>query len=193
MQLRKKNIWKFLKDYFFEEYKELKKLFLVSLSIIVLTGIISGVFDIQIESINLAIEAIRELASTIKTQGYFSIAMLIFLNNLKTSVIITILGFTIVLPIFINVSNGFIIGTVLRQKIEETGNYFIGLKILPHGIFEIPAICISTALGLKWGFGLFYKESFSKKIERLKKTLITFIVFVIPLLLVAALIEAAFF
>ncbi|NLY72397.1 MAG: stage II sporulation protein M [Tissierellia bacterium] len=122
----------------------------------------------------------------------------LFLNNLKASVISNLLGIIpfIFLPALVLIVNAGLIGTVFAM-----GGMGIGLSnpelliggILPHGIFEIPALLISISMGL------YLSSQVSKKLLRrdhqpifklLTRQLFITLFIVVPLLLLAAFIEA---
>ena len=63
------------------------------------------------------------------------------------------------------------------------------LKLLPHGIFELPAIFIALGIGLKLGTFPFQKEP-EKSLKRfLGNSIRVFLLIVLPLLLIAGIIE----
>ncbi len=110
----------------------------------------------------------------------------IFSNNVIISFLVLILGILLgIFPFLALVSNGFIIGFVARKAVELEG-LLILWKLFPHGIFELPAVLISIALGIKMGVELFKKKSFR---YNLKNSLQTFFYIVFPLLVIAAIIE----
>lgn len=114
---------------------------------------------------------------------------LIFFNNARTCLIAIISGVTIgVVPIMIALSNGYLIGVVSHIVTKETSILELW-RLLPHGIFEIPAVLISLALGMKLGFDLIKVQTKKSFLGNLDKSLKVFILIVIPLLIVAALIE----
>jgi stage II sporulation protein M len=86
------------------------------------------------------------------------------------------------------ISNGIILGYVMKGVWIDSGisNFW---RIFPHGIFELPAVFISLALGLKLGMFVFSKNPGREFLSRLKNSFIIFVVVVLPLLLVAAIIE----
>lgn len=90
-----------------------------------------------------------------------------------------------ILPFLALVVNGYVLGFVANQAIAIDG-IFVLWRLLPHGIFEIPAILISTALGIRLGTDL----------KNIKKNFISsiriFLLIVIPLLVIAGLIEGLF-
>jgi stage II sporulation protein M len=65
------------------------------------------------------------------------------------------------------------------------------LNLLPHGIFELPAIFISFGMGLKFGTFLFYKEKMKKFAEFFSNSLRVFVFVILPLLVIAAIIEGS--
>ena len=87
--------------------------------------------------------------------------------------------------------NGFILGFVSKLSVAEIGLFSLW-KLLPHGIFELPAIFISFASGVKLGSFIFHKKKIEALENFLKNTLRIFILVVVPLLFLAALIESAF-
>ncbi|MDQ0918074.1 stage II sporulation protein M [Paenibacillus sp. V4I5] len=125
----------------------------------------------------------------------------IFLNNAIKSVVIIFLGLLLgILPLFMLIANGMILGYVLSLQTHESTLSIVLKGILPHGIIEIPVILIACAYGLKlgllvWKSGaqLFVSDKDKTaraelvKILHLTKPLI---VSIIVLLLVAAVIES---
>ena len=86
------------------------------------------------------------------------------------------------------VINGYLLGFVASIAVNSNG---IGSlwRILPYGIFELPAVFISLGLGLKFGTflrqknkGKYFKDYFWNCIR-------IFILIVIPLLIIAGIIE----
>ena len=67
------------------------------------------------------------------------------------------------------------------------------MAILPHGIFEIPALLLGISMGILLCRELTRKILGTNKmpvLERIKGIINTFVVLVVPLLIVAALIES---
>jgi stage II sporulation protein M len=116
----------------------------------------------------------------------------IFFNNLKGSFFGMLSGiFFGIFSILSLVVNGYLLGFVSSLSTSERG-IFILWRLLPHGIFELPALFISLGLGLRLGSFIFQE----KKIEFLKKSLLNslrvFLFVVVPLLIIAAIIEGSF-
>ena len=78
-----------------------------------------------------------------------------------------------------------------NDKVEKAG-FFEMWRLLPHGIFELPAVFISLGLGIRLGTTLFNRnvKNIDKEIfRRLRNSFKVFIFIVLPLLVVAAIIE----
>ena len=81
---------------------------------------------------------------------------MLFFNILVQNVMATIfviLSGTIVgiIPIFAISSNGFGLGVLYRQASQASGYSKAALKVLPYGVFEIPALLIAASYGLWLG------------------------------------------
>ncbi len=100
------------------------------------------------------LEIIKQLIS--QTEGLSSIELIKFImfNNIRSSFFATILGvFLGILPLFVIVSNAYILGFVSNSVVIVEGSSVL-LRLLPHGIFEIPAVMISAAMGIMLGISL---------------------------------------
>jgi stage II sporulation protein M len=114
----------------------------------------------------------------------------IFFNNLQASFLAIIIGVLFgIFPIITSIFNGYLIGFVMRLAVEENG-IFILWRLLPHGIFELPAIILSIGFGIKLGSNLFKKEKKWESIKKdFKESMRFFIFVIIPLLVIAGIIE----
>lgn len=144
-----------------------------------------GLFEEQISKI------VRELVE--KTQGLSGIELIrfIFINNVQASFIGMVLGvFLGIFSILLTVLNGYVIGFVINKSVEVSGASILWM-LLPHGIFEIPAVILSLALGLKLGSFVFFrhKNYWNEFWKLLKQSFLVFVFFIIPLLIIAAIIE----
>jgi len=116
----------------------------------------------------------------------------LFFNNLQACLLMFLGGASFgLLTVFIISTNGFIIGSVLEIIREEYSLLYVAAAIIPHGIFEIPAFLISGALGLMlakalWGEWQGTADA-SKRAYALGRV---FLVAVVPLVAVAACVEA---
>jgi stage II sporulation protein M len=106
--------------------------------------------------VKAALEHVRDLAEKAKTEGDgLHAAQLIFWNNLRACIAMLVLGsFYGVFTVFSLFINGLMIGVVLTMASGQTSVSLFDMVLyglVPHGIFELPAILIASALGLKLG------------------------------------------
>jgi stage II sporulation protein M len=128
-----------------------------------------------------------------KTQGmsYLELTKFIFLNNLQSSFMAMIFGVVFgILPIIAAIGNGYILGFVSLLSVKEQG-IFILWRLLPHGLFELPAIFISLGMGLKFGTFIFQKKKFDSFKNYFWNSFRVFLFIVLPLLIFAAIIEGS--
>ena len=173
--------WNYLKDS--------KKFILIVIGIFLAFTLI-GFFAPTPEIISEKImEFIKEIL--LKTEGMSQSQLIsfIFLNNIQGSFFAIIFGiFLGILPIVSAISNGYLLGFVANFAIQENGIFSLW-RIFPHGIFELPAVFISFALGLRLGMSIFSKKRFIKFNENFISCLKVFVLIIIPLLIIAAIIE----
>lgn len=123
------------------------------------------------------LEIIRELIGQTEGLGVFGLIRFIMANNMKSAFLGIFLGiFLGVAPLGIIIVNAYILGFVANKSIA-VGGFLILWRLLPHGIFEIPAILISLALGLKLGFSLMNNciKHYNKKISSLNSAFLMFL------------------
>lgn len=120
-------------------------------------------------------------------------ALLIFVNNfLKTLILGLVLGVLVAIPPMIFVFlNGLTIGLVSSIVAKRSGVLFVLLGILPHGTLEVPALLISCALGVKVGLTVYnsIKKGGFEVGSTFKRCIKTYLKVVVPLLILAAIIE----
>ena len=134
---------------------------------------------------------IKDLISRTEGLDTLNLIRFIFINNLKSSFFAMFFGiFFGIIPLIITVVNGYVLGFVANKTVSGEG-YLILWRLLPHGIFELPAVLISVALGLKLGSFLFISKNKNWKEfwEWLKDCFRVFVFIVIPLLVIAGIIE----
>ena len=141
-------------------------------------------------------ESILELLEGIlaKTQGMSQGELInfIFFNNLQSSFFGIIFGvFLGIFPVIGAIGNGYILGFVSLLASKE-GGLPVLLRLLPHGIFELPAVFVSLGLGLKLGTFIFQEKKIESLREYFWNSLRVFLLIVIPLLIVAGIIEGSF-
>jgi stage II sporulation protein M len=110
----------------------------------------------------------------------------IFFNNTKSSFFGLALGtFFGVFPMIFSIFNGYLLGFVAAESVKVNG-IIILWKLLPHGIFELPAVFVSLGLGIKLGFRILDKKNLKRNFIESSRV---FLLVIIPLLLIAAVIE----
>lgn len=119
----------------------------------------------------------------------------ILLHNVMASILILVSGVLIgIIPIFSIGSNGFFLGVLYRQAAEMVGYSKAALKVLPHGVIEIPALLIAASYGLWLGVTVVRrmrgKESTRLRVH-IEHAFRRYFAVVFPLLIVAAGIETA--
>ena len=175
--------------YFREGWKylsESKNYVWAMVGLFVLSGIFGVVFFGQLGFIDTLL---RDLISQIEGKNAFELILFILQNNAKSAFFALIFGVVFgIFPLFNAVFNGLILGYVLRGVyiISGVSDFW---RLLPHGIFELPAIFISLGLGTKLGMFIFAKKKKKVFRERLIKSLIVYFTIVLPLLIVGAIIE----
>lgn len=129
--------------------RALSTIALLTTVLLFLVAVLVGlVYPMPFESVEEQISAVvRPIAKSedvvSKLTGLLSI---ILYNNVGVAVRCVTLGFTLVYPIYVLYVNGYMLGSVIN---------FIGygsIALVPHGIFELPAIIYSSYLGVRVGF-----------------------------------------
>jgi stage II sporulation protein M len=168
------------------------KVFIYSIIGIFFFFVLMGFFvPVPEEISNQIIHLIEELLEKIEGLSQFELIEFIFLNNLQSSFLGMILGiFFGIFSVIVAIANGFLLGFVASASVASEG-IFILWRLLPHGIFELPAIFISLGLGLKLSTFIFAKNKLMSLKNYLKKSLITFLFIILPLLIIAAIIEGS--
>jgi len=170
--------------------KKVKTHFIFSLILFFTIGIIGFIFPIFfVEEIKNFIQELIQLTAGMNS---FELTLYIIYNNIKSAIFAIVLGIAFgILPIGIIILNGYVLGFISNKTASVEG-IFILWKLLPHGIFEIPAVLLSTALGLKLGLFLF-TYSGKNKLKEFGNWLINsfkvFIFIIIPFLVLAGIIE----
>jgi stage II sporulation protein M len=126
----------------------------------------------------------REFAQTLRGQGAEGLILAIFIKNASTTAMAILLGAIFgVLPFFSAVGNGLLLGGIALQHPEHLW------RVIPHGLFELPAVFIAWGAGVWIGMWLFHRRPVAVLVERLRKGMQVFVAVVIPLLVIAAIIE----
>lgn len=133
---------------------------------------------------------IEKLVHQTEGMGQGQLIGFIFFNNLQSSFMGMIFGAVLgIFTIFSIITNGYLLGFVASLSVESAG-IFVLWRILPHGIFELPALFIALGLGLRLGTFVFREEKKSFG-QNLIDSLKVFLLIVVPLLIIAAFIEGS--
>ncbi|MDD1695484.1 MAG: stage II sporulation protein M [Methanoregula sp.] len=134
----------------------------------------------------------KEVAGQIVGKESPEIFIRLFFNNLEACLLLFLGGASFgILTIFIMSLNGIMIGSIMEIVHNDHSVAFVAAAILPHGIFEIPAFILSGALGILLAQSLiaeWYHEADTG--EDAKRFARRFAVYVIPLVAIAAFVEA---
>jgi stage II sporulation protein M len=124
-----------------------------------------------------------------QTSGLNTWQMIIYIldNNLRSSFFALFFGiFLGIIPVFTALANGYILGFIAEKSVSAEGPLVL-LRLVPHGIFEFPAIIIALALGIKLSHFYFITKEKSKAFSSFILSLLSFIVLltisVLPVLL----------
>lgn len=120
------------------------------------------------------------------------LAFQLFLNNLEACVLLFIGGAALgVITLFVLSFNGIIIGGIMEVVGAKTGSLVMLAAIVPHGVFELPAVLVSASLGMMLGrsvmLELIGQEDASAQALVLGRL---FVRYVVPFIAFAACIEA---
>jgi stage II sporulation protein M len=186
----------FLKDNYYKSWKYIKesKKFIYSVVIIFFIFSIVGFFIPAPEFIGKEIlRFIKDLIEKTSTMSLLELIKFLFVNNLQSGFYGLFFGIILgIFPIIAAVANGYLLGFVASMSVQSAGSLILW-RLLPHGIFELPAIFISLGLGLKLGMFIFHKEKILVFREYFKNSVRVFLSIVIPLLLIAGIIEGILF
>ncbi|MEK6818729.1 MAG: stage II sporulation protein M [Nanoarchaeota archaeon] len=162
--------------------KESKKYIYCSI-LIFLIGILFGI--IFKDNLSFLDSKLKELILKSVSLNPLERIFFILQNNLQISIFSIIIGtFFGIFVILICFYNGIVIGYVISKYTASLTDLW---RLIPHGIFELPAVFISFGLGIKLGFSLISKNKTFK--ENLYSSANTLLLVIIPLLIIAAIIE----
>ncbi|MFH1326823.1 MAG: stage II sporulation protein M [archaeon] len=186
-------------SWFFEIYRELFRFlwesknfiyFVIGLFIFVSVSVTLGLQNSQLNLILL--EQIERLLLEFEGLGIFQTIAKIFLNNFLASFLGVVLGVFLGIPtVLFILTNGYMVGFVSSLAIKERGIFSLWM-LLPHGIFELPAIFISFGLGLRLGMFILARDPLKELKRSVRMIVGVFLFIVMPLLIIAAVIEGLF-
>lgn len=158
----------------------------ITIILFICSGIFGFVFSEQISFINFFL---KELVKKTADMATGELIVFIFLNNMQSSLYGLIFGIALgIFPIIVVILNGAVVGYVLHMSWLYSGASEFW-RLFPHGVFELPALFISLGLGLRLGLFVFSRHKKKVLLERLRASVLVFLLIVIPLLVIAAIIE----
>ncbi len=181
-----------------KEYKEAFKflwsvknyfIFVVLLFFLITIAVYSGAQNQELN--NTLLEYLKKVAEKFEGKGIIETIFLIFSNNLFVSFLAIVTGvFFGIMPLIFIISNGYALGFIAQKTVDIAGITILW-KLFPHGIFELPAVFISLALGLKLGTFVFANKPWKTLWDYFYKSMRVFFYVVFPLLVIAAIIEGS--
>ncbi len=135
---------------------------------------------------------VRELTKGFVDKSAVVFILKIFLRNLVASYIVTC-AFSLwgLFSAFAATANGLLLGWVIASAAGTTA-FKLAFLLIPHGVFEWPAMFIGWGTGIWKGLGYRFTSGELTYYERFKKANIVYFTFVFPLLMVAAVIEGRY-
>ncbi|MFC1845899.1 stage II sporulation protein M [Chloroflexota bacterium] len=158
--------------------------------IFVITVIIGLLVNPELSSNTM--EELKETLAPLASLGPVALLIVIIINNTIKALFSIILGIIVGLPSLVFIGfNGFTIGVLVSALQAEIGFIPIIASLAPHGIIEIPALILSTSLGFVVGMEVikFIARKRSQVKATLKQSLILYARWILPGLIVAAIIE----
>jgi stage II sporulation protein M len=173
------------------EYIKESKNFIWAAVIIFFAAVIIGFLFQPPSVINIILDYIKKVLAETEGISSYKLVSFIFFNNLQIGFMGLIYGFVLgIFPVLSIFANGYVVGYVTSFAISSAGAGSL-LNLLPHGIFELPAIFISFGMGIKFGTFIFYKEKMKYFGKFFIDSLRVFVFVVLPLLIIAAIIEGS--
>jgi len=170
--------------------KEGKEYFLIIILIFLASFLLGYCFPVFFGE--LIEEFVKGLLERTESMTFLQLLVFIFQNNLSTAFVGMLLGLAFgIFPLFLTFLNGYVLGFVSGKVVGAIGLSSL-IRLVPHGIFELPALIIALGLGLRMGMFFLAKPGKRKKqlFYDLENSLRVFLFVVLPLLLIAAFIEA---
>jgi stage II sporulation protein M len=192
---KKKKKRQFFRDNYSKSWnylKESKKYIYAIVIIFVIFALIGFFLPVPEALLEKILQLIQEIIEKTETMSMMELINFIFINNIKVSFIGMAAGiFFGIFPILEALANGYLLGFVAMSVVKVEGVLSLW-KILPHGIFELPAVFIALGIGLRLGLHIFQKKKKRSLKGKIIESLRLFVFVVTPLLIIAAIIEGVF-
>lgn len=130
------------------------------------------------------LDVLKQLAEQLRGESAGVLIAAIFLKNATATAMSILLGVAFgIVPMFGALANGLLLGAL--ALINPGGLW----RIIPHGVFELPAVFIAWGTGIWVGLWFRASEPLATLGTRLRKGAAIFLTVIVPLLLIAAVIE----
>jgi stage II sporulation protein M len=141
------------------------------------------------ESFTFLDDVLRDVYLQTANLGTLELVFFIMQNNLQSALTGMFFGIVLgIIPFFTAVLNGVVLGYVSNIVVAREGFFFLW-RLLPHGILELSAVFIALGMGMKLGFAIFTSSGRKDFKRRFYNSANTFLFVVVPLLIIAAVIE----
>ena len=139
------------------------------------------------------IAAFEEQLASILALPKFLIAIFIFVKNVSALLLSFVLSpIFCLIPIMALITNGWVLSFISAMVVQEKSLGFVLVGLLPHGIFELPALILGEAAALSFGtiaiLALFRKGGKDLLLSGLRQN-VKYLLMAFALLLPAAIIE----
>jgi len=184
------------------------KIILFSMAILIAASIVGGIaysIDDEWGQLVLSQPAIRQyeraledqpagLAAAIETEMMPAASAYIISNNIRVCIVAAAGGVLFGIgTLFALLFNGFLLGVIGTMFLGRGGEYsvYFWAGVLPHGVIEIPAICIAAAAGFLFARALLIPGNLTRgdALRRAGRNAMTLLGGVLVLLIFAGLIE----
>jgi stage II sporulation protein M len=139
-------------------------------------------------------DTLTNFAKIFANMPSWKLAAAIFLNNAVKTLFAILLGTALgIVPGIFLLANGAALGVAISLSIQARGLSHSLLSILPHGVLELPAVFLGTSIGLMLGVQAIKRlrgRSETAIGSEIMRGLRFYCTVVLPLLLLAALVEA---
>ena len=177
--------------------------YFIILSVIFVLSVVYGMYSYYNDPAEAGsvIAELGDMFEWIASLSLLEITLLIFVNNTLKAFMAIVLGvFVGIFPLYFVAVNGYFIGIVVYDAMQKEGVLYVLAAILPHGIIELPVILFAGAIGIRIGAsaiqmlahgngGLMSRHRYSATWMELKRGVLFFWYYLIPLLFIAAIIE----
>ena len=170
--------------------KQTKKEIYIVCSVFLIFALLGFFVSMPEDTKQQLLDMLKQLMFQFQGKSLLETIWLIFSNNIRVSFFALVSGLLFgIIPIILAASNGTLIGFVANMAVAKEG-ILVLWKIFPHGIFELPAVIISMAVGLRLGKSVLgFRQKKETTWGLFKESMLVFILVVFVLLFIAAIIE----